>query len=84
MTAQSVGGISRTYSYDANNRLLSSSDGKSYTYDANGNTLTERTNGTVRILSIVFRKFSIILNRLNHNTPVKPLARHRCLHEACP
>ena len=36
------------------------------------------------ILSIVFRKFSFILNRLNHNTPVKLLARQGCLHGACP
>ncbi len=42
-----AGGETVTCTYDANNRLISSTDGKSYTYDANGNTLTERTNGTV-------------------------------------
>ena len=41
-------------------------------------------SGLSQILSIVFRKFSFILNRLNHNTPVKLLARQGCLHGACP
>jgi len=35
-------GISRSYTYDANDRLLSAG-GDSYTYDANGNTLTKST-----------------------------------------
>mgnify|MGYP006169580905 CR=1 FL=1 len=42
-TQATVNGVTTSYSYDANDRILSQG-GTSYTYDANGNTLTESSS----------------------------------------
>ena len=55
MTSKTVGGVTTTYTYDANGQLLSESRSgysASYTYDANGNRASRTVNGVTETYTV--------------------------------